>query len=104
VKPLAVIYSKQARQDIHSIFDYIQLFRPQAAEHFIERLDRVVERVAHLPRSGPLPRDKRLRTLGYRYAVVDEYLLFYRCSRISVAILRMVHGRRHYVPLLLSKK
>jgi toxin ParE1/3/4 len=102
VKPLAVVYSKEARRDLHSIFDYIQLFRPSAAENFIDAVDRTIRRIAALPRSGSQARDKKLRKKGYRYIVVDEYLLFYRYSKGSLTILRLVHGRRHYVPLLLS--
>ena len=102
MKSRFVFYSKEARQDIHSVFDYIQLFRPSAADHFIEAVDHAVQRIALLPRSGSQPRDKTLKAKGYRYIVIDEYLLFYRFSNDSVSILRLVHGRRHYVPLLLS--
>ena len=102
MKPLSVIYSKEARLDLHSIFDYIQLYRPSAAEDFLDTVHRAVQRITMHPRSGSLARDKKLKTKGYRYIVIDEYLMFYRCSNEKATILRFVHGRRHYVPLLLS--
>lgn len=99
---LAVVYSREARQDLHSIFDYIRLFRESSAEAFLATVDRTVSRIAAHPRSGPEARDKKLRARGYRYIPIDEYLLFYRYSGTTVTILRFVHGRWHYVPLLIS--
>ena len=102
MKALAVVYSKEARQDLHSIFDYIRLFRASSAEDFLSVVDRAVGRIAALPRSGPAARDKKLKVRGYRYIAIGEYLLFYRYSNTTVTVLRFVHGRRHYVPLLIS--
>jgi toxin ParE1/3/4 len=103
VKSLPVYYSAEARRDVHSVFDYIAAFRPQAAEQFVESIDTAVQRIASLPQSGSRSRSPRLKSLGYRYVVIGEYLLFYRYSKESLVILRLIHGRRHYVPLLLSR-
>jgi len=102
MRPLPIFYSKEARRDIHSVFDYIRLFRPSAAEEFLVRLNHVVQQIAAYPKSGSLPRHSRLKNKGYRYAAIDEYVLFYKPSLDEVTILRLVHGRRHYVPMLLS--
>ena len=65
-------------------------------------VDRAVQRIAVLPRCGPAARDQKLRARGYRYIAISEYLMFYRYSNTTVTILRLVHGRRHYAPLLIS--
>ncbi len=57
-------------------------------------------RLALHPRSAPQPQDQRLRRLGYRTLVVDNYLVFYVVIGRTVQIRRVIHGTRRHECLL----
>ena len=98
-----VRYLPVAEQDLLDILDYIGRDNPDAARAFLDRMEQAIGRLAFFPRSGPLPRDLRLRRLGYRVLVVDNYLVFYVLIRRTVQIRRVIHGARRYEFLLPSR-
>ena len=101
--PYDVRYLPAAEQDLLDILDYIGRDNPDAARDFVDRVDRAIGRLAFFPRCGPQPRDARLRRLGYRMLVVDDYLVFYVLIRRTVQVRRVIHGARRYEFLLPSR-
>jgi plasmid stabilization system protein ParE len=97
-----VRYLPAAEQDLLDILDYIGRDNPDAARSFVDRVEQAIGRLAVFPRSGPQPRDARLRRLGYRILVVDDYLVFYVLIRRTVQVRRVIHGSRRYDFLLPS--
>jgi plasmid stabilization system protein ParE len=95
-----VEYLPVAERDLLDIVDYIARDRPAAARAFLDRLERAVARLELFPRSARQPRDERLRRLGYRVLVVENFLVFYVISRRTVQIRRVIHGARRYEFLL----
>jgi toxin ParE1/3/4 len=95
-----VEYLPVAEQDLLEIVDYIARDRPQAARAFVDRLDRAVTRLETFPRSAKRPKDERLRRLGDRVLVVEEFLVFYAITDRTVQIRRVIHGARRYDFLL----
>lgn len=93
-------YLPAAEQDLVDILDYIARDNPDAARAFVDRVEQGIGRLACFPKSGPQPRDPRLRRLGYRVLVVDDYLVFYVLIRHTVQIRRVIHGARRYEFLL----
>jgi addiction module RelE/StbE family toxin len=100
VKKYSVVYLKRAQQDLGDIFDYIYRDSPEGAARFLDEIDKKLGRLARFPTSGSIPKDERLRKLGYRVVVVGEYLAFYRIQKTTVQIRRVIHGRRRYAFLL----
>ncbi len=98
-----VRYLPAAEQDLVDILDYIARDNPDAARTFVNRVDRAIGHLAFLPRAGRLPEDARLRRLGYRVLVVEDYLVFYVVTRRTVQIRRVIHGARRYEFLLGSQ-
>jgi plasmid stabilization system protein ParE len=98
-----VRYLPAAEQDLLDVLDYIGRDNPDAARAFVDRVEQTIGRLAFFPRSGPQPRDLRLRRLGYRVLVVDDYLVFYVLIRRTVQIRRVIHGARRYDFLLPSR-
>ena len=47
-----------------------------------------------------MPRDQRLRDLGYRGLIQREHLVFYKVLPRQVRVYRVLHGRRRYADLL----
>jgi plasmid stabilization system protein ParE len=95
-----VQYLPLAERDLFDILDLIARDRPHGVQTFVDRLDRTIGRLARFPRPGPQPNDSRLRRLGYRMLVVDNYLVFYVIVGRTVEIRRVLHGARRYEFLL----
>jgi len=87
---------RRAQADLEEIHRYIERDQPEAASRLIARLMDVIESLERFPRKGVLPRDDRLRTLGFRVLVKGDHLVFYKAVRTQIRIYRVVHGRRKY--------
>ena len=99
-KPYDLRYLPAAEQDLLDILEYIGRDNPDAALYFVDRVDQAIGRLALFPKSGRQPRDARLRRLGYRVLVVDDYLVFYVLTGRTVQVRRVIHGARRYEFLL----
>ncbi len=95
-----VRYLSTAIADLEDIFDYILQDNPSAAASMLEKFDAAISRLAGNPYLGVVPRDERLRRLGYRMLIIAEYLLFYVVKPHTVQIRRILHGARDYRFLL----
>ena len=73
---------------------------PESARKITDEMFSAMERLTRFPLSAPLIRDVELRRLGYRYAVVKNYLMFYRLIGDTVYVYHIVHGRTDYPTLL----
>src|SRR5437773_794792 len=98
--PLDVVLTEAAEKDLRDLFDIIREHDRLDAERFIQLLEHALIRLTHFPRSGSLPRDPEVKALGYRFVVVDPYLVFYASSTTALKVIRILHGHRHYGPLL----
>jgi len=95
-----VRYLSTAAADLEDIFDYILQDNPSAAASMLEKFDAAISRLAGNPCLGVVPRDERLRRLGYRMLIIAEYLVFYAVKPHTVQIRRILHGARDYRFLL----
>jgi len=87
---------RKAQADLEEIQRYVERDRPEAAERLVSRLLNRIETLERFPKTGVLPRDDRLRTLGFRVIMEGEHLIFYKLVRTQVRIYRVIHGRRKY--------
>ena len=102
MKRRAVVYLPAAQRDMLDAFDYIRKDSPAQAAAWLERMDKVLGRLAAFPRSGAVPKDRRLAARGYRLLVIGEHLAFYIAGPRRVEVHRVLHGRRRYEFLLAS--
>ncbi len=93
-------YLKTAEKDLEGIFEYIMKDSPKAAVSMLEKFDRSISKLARNPKLGVIPKDDRLKKLGYRMLIVGRYLVFYVVKKKTVQIRRVVHGARRYSYLL----
>jgi toxin ParE1/3/4 len=91
-----VRYLSTAQRDLREIFDYIQKDNPSAAVAQLEEFDKAIARLEMTPLLGVIPKDERLRRLGYRMLIVGQYLVFYIVRGNIVQIRRVIHGARQY--------
>ena len=73
---------------------------PSAAGSLLEKFDHSISQLAINPEIGVIPKDERLKKLGYRMLIVGKYLVFYVVKVNTVQIRRIIHGARQYSFLL----
>lgn len=89
-----------AEDDLTEIVLYVAADRPNAAAELTTKFSRKLALLEDNPRIGNVPHEDSLRQLGYRYLLVDNYLVFYVIETPVVYIHRVIHGARDYVKLL----
>ncbi len=101
-KKYRVRYTRDAVDDLDSIFDYIVDDNRQAAVEMLNSIEAAILRLADNPRIGAvLPTDDlSLVEPGYRRIVVKPYLIFYRIGEEEIIIARVIHGRQDWMHLL----
>ena len=93
-------YLPIAEGDLNEIVDYLLEYSADAANAFIDKLEGLEEQLSKFPESAALIRNKRLRSKGYRMAIIGEYLLFYTLRNECVYVMRIIHGKRNYLSML----
>ena len=89
-----------AEEDLADIVTFITADNPSAAASLARKMERALERLAVHPYIGIVPADEELVQLGYRYLILDNYLVFYTVEHRTVLIHRIIHGARDYRSLL----
>jgi len=93
-------YLSTAQKDLDEIFDYILRDNPSAALSLLEKFDHSISQLAFNPELGVIPKDDRLKNLGYRMLIIEKYLVFYVVKPQTIQIRRIIHGARKYGFLL----
>ena len=91
-----------AKQDLLEIIDYLNTLSPETALRYYDKLTEEIGGLSHMPERCPRPRDLALAAKGYRYLIVENYLVFYTISGQTVQIQRILYGRRNYQNLLVK--
>ena len=73
---------------------YLANESPAGAIQLADRVEWALSRLADNPRLGRATQDARLAGLGYRFLVLEDYLIFYTLAPGRVLIHRIVHGAR----------
>ena len=90
---------RAAEDDFTEIVTYIAADRPAAAEALATKIEKNLKLLCRNPRLGRIPNEEELMKLGYRYLVVQNYLVFYTIEKRTVYVHRIVHGARDYLNL-----
>ncbi len=89
-----------AEDDLADIVMFIAADRPMAAEKMAEKIEQRLLLLAGNPFLGRIPDEVELARYGYRYLVVENYLIFYTIEASSIIVHRILHGARNYQGLL----
>jgi toxin ParE1/3/4 len=91
---LGIRYLATAERDLYDIFAYIMKDSPGVAASLLEDFDRSISLLSRIPVRGVVPKDDRLKKLGYRILILRNYLVFYIVKNESIQIRRILHGAR----------
>lgn len=89
-----------AEDDLTEIVVYIAADRPSAAIKLTGKFNKKLGLLSDNSHLGSVPNEDSLAQLGYRYLVVDNYLIFYVIEAPVIYIHRIIHGARNYLQLL----
>ena len=90
---------RAAEDDFTEIVSYVAAERPNAAESLAQRIENSLRLLAANAYLGRVPKDVALLDLGYRYLIVQNYLIFYVIEERTVFVHRIVHGARDLLDL-----
>lgn len=85
-----------AERDLAEAIDFIAAGDRRAAAALLGRFEQALGRLRGYPFSGRVPDDAELLRLGYRYLIVDNYLVFYVVEKKVILVHRIIHGARDY--------
>ena len=89
-----------AEQDLMDIVDYLNTLSADAALRIYDKITAEIAGLSQMPERCLRPKDLALAAKGYRYLIVENYLVFYVVEGDVVQIRRILYGRRNYLPLL----
>lgn len=95
-----VRFLKAAEEDFTEIAAYIAADDTTAAEKLAGKIEKNLEALSDNSELGRVPRDEEIRNLGYRYLIVQNYLIFYTIESKTVFVHRVLYGARNYKTLL----
>ena len=95
---MKIVYTLTARQDLHSIYEYIssKLLAPDAARNTTERIMASIRTLEAMPERNPLYKEEPWHSRGVRFIPVRNYLVFYTINNEAdtVSIVRIMYGAR----------
>jgi toxin ParE1/3/4 len=91
---------KIAEDDFTEIIPFIAADNPDAAEAVADKIENSLGLLSDNPSMGRIPRDEEIRNLGYRYLIVQNYIIFYTIEERTIYIHRILHGARDFRALL----
>ncbi|OGU46070.1 MAG: hypothetical protein A2000_03750 [Ignavibacteria bacterium GWB2_36_8] len=89
-----------AEEDFTEIISFIAADNPTAAFAMANKIEKNLELLSENPNLGRIPREEEIRILGYRYLIVQNYLIFYTMEEKTIFVHRILHGARNYKTLL----
>jgi toxin ParE1/3/4 len=81
----------RADQDLDSIWSFITVNNPRAADAMIDRLTATFDMLLAMPQAGRLRQELRENLRSF---AVESYVIFYMTVPEGIDIVRVVHGRR----------
>jgi toxin ParE1/3/4 len=87
----------RARQDLISHYEFIARDNPNAAERFLDSVERELKVLLKFPGLGAVRSFSNPRLAGMRMRVVPgfrKYLIFYRPNEVGIELVRVLHGAR----------
>lgn len=90
-----------AEEDFTEIISFIAADNIKAAENIANKIENNLELLSNNPCLGKTPSDSDLKQLGYKYLIIENYLVFYTIEKKTIYIHRILHGARNYKTLLL---
>ncbi len=91
---------KIAEEDFTEIISFIADDNLDAAKNLADKIEKDLKLLSENPYLGRVPRDEEIKNLGYRFLIVQTYIVFYTIEDTSILVHRILHQARNYKSLL----
>ena len=99
-----VVFTDTAKSDLRDIAFYIADFSKDKnlAIRFVKELQEKTKILEQFPESGAIPRDRVLKSNGYRFISHKDYLLFYLYEKKEnkAYVMAIFNGKRDYMRVM----
>ena len=99
-----IVFTDTAKSDLRDIAVYLADISKDKnlAIRFVKELQERTKLLAQFPESGAIPKDRVLKSNGYRFLVHKDYLLFYFYEKEekTVYITAVFNGKRDYMRVM----
>ena len=99
-----IVFTDTAKSDLREIAVYIaeRAKDKTIAIRFVQELQAEVKILETFPESGAIPKDRILKSNGYRFLTHKDYLLFYvyRREENTAYVLAVFNGKRDYMRVM----
>lgn len=99
-----IIFTDTAKLDLREIAMYIaeRAKDRNIAIRFVKELQNETKILEAFPESGAIPRDRILKSSGYRFLSHKDYILFYLYEKLEnkVYIMAVFNGKRDYMRVM----
>lgn len=95
-------FAKLFREDVQSSVDYIKhtLHAPAAAERLKGAIKKTYKKIKDAPFMYPAVPNDYLASIGFRFAIVKNYMLFYIAGEKEIYVIRFLYGHRNWIHIL----
>ncbi len=73
-----------AEEDLTEIITFIAADNSKAAENLANKIEKNLKLLSDNPLLGKIPSDSDLKLRGYRYLIIENYLIFYTIEKRTV--------------------
>lgn len=99
-----VVVTDTAKSDLRDIAFYLADLSKDKnlAVRFVKELQEKAKILEQFPESGSIPKDRVLKSQGYRFIAHKDYLLFYLYEKAEnkVYIMAVFNGKRDYMRVM----
>lgn len=107
MKEYNIEYSKEAKQDLISIKQYIKynLQEPEIAQKLIFKIRKEINNLKDNPKlytiiDNNIIKELKIKELKIRKLIVDNYIIFFRIKNNCIQIVRIMYQKRNWINLL----
>jgi addiction module RelE/StbE family toxin len=95
-------FTKTFKEDVKSSINYIKrtLQAPGAAERLKSEIKKTYKIIKDTPLIYPIVPNDYLASMGFRFTMVKNYLLFYIIQEKEINIVRFLYGHRDWINIL----
>ena len=91
---------KIAEEDFTEIISFIADDNLDAAKNLADKIEKDLQLLSENHYLGRVPRGEEIKNLGYRFLIVQTYIVFYMIEESSILVHRILHQARNYKSLL----
>ena len=95
-------FTKHFKEDAIASLNYIKntLQAPVSAENLKIEIKKTYKNIKQNPLMYPVVPNDYLASMGFRFTMVKNYMLFYIIEEKQVNIIRFLYGRRDWITIL----